>query len=797
MANEYFSRTPSVAGNRRTFTFSCWLKRTKIGTGGANRNDIFTAGNTASVGVGGLHFWFIDDNLRIESDGGSIKVVSDAFYRDTSKAYHLVCRVDTTQSDANNRLRMYVNGSLVSLSTNSQPSQNYQYQINNTTPHYIGVGNDDNVLSYYTGGIMSDAFFVDGQSLDASSFGKTNSNGQWVPKHSEGIKAAVIASGGFGTNGFYLPFGSNIGYDQSGLGNNYSANNFDLNADFANKDTITNTFVNINPLNAVNTTLSEGGTRAVTAGNNSVFWLNHGFTSGKWYWEIKKNSGDMSMEIYPDYISSSTLQTTSTPTFNSNLYYTSEGTGSNRYVLNGTGIAMPTGWGDDIDGDVYSFWLDMDANPPVLYARHNGNASTQATMPLSSEFKNQPMKVGYSVSTTWPSADFIYNTGQGTFVNSNGGAGYSDQNGKGKFQYQPPSGYLALCEDNFVDPSIVPTSHFNTLTYSGNSSTRAFTGLGFKPALVWIKVRNATFQHDIHDSVRGGNQVLHTQSGNAEDTNFAYGYIQSFDSDGFTTVSGSSSSENINGSGYNYVAWCWKGGDSNVSNTNGSLTSTVSANQTGGFSVVGWTSSSSHPQTIGHGLGAVPKFMIVKNRQRNTNWAVYHASLGNTKAMYFQNTSAPTTDTGFWNNTSPTNTVFTTGNGVGYATGGIAENYIAYCWSEVNGYSKFGTYNGNGSSDGPFVHTGFKPALLIVKETNTTTGRNSWFIWDNKRNTYNPVATRLGSDLTDADASNILAFDFLSNGFKIKDNNWGWNESGATYAFAAWAESPFDFANAR
>jgi hypothetical protein len=211
---------------------------------------------------------------------------------------------------------------------------------------------------------------------------------------------------------------------------------------------------------------------------------------------------------------------------------------------------------------------------------------------------------------------------------------------------------------------------------------------------------------------------------------------------------------------------------------------------------VTYTGTVFYPQTIGHGLGAVPQFIMVKNRSRITNWAVYHVSVGNTKASYLNATDAAYADAGFWNNTTPTSTVFTGDNGVGYTTNGATDNYVAYCWTPIAGYSAFGSFTGNGSADGPFVYTSFRPRWIMWK--NSSTGGTDWTIVDSSRNTYNVANSGLQPNGSYAEASNSnYQIDFLSNGFKLRTTNAEANQSGISIIYAAFAENPFKYANAR
>jgi hypothetical protein len=327
-----------------------------------------------------------------------------------------------------------------------------------------------------------------------------------------------------------------------------------------------------------------------------------------------------------------------------------------------------------------------------------------------------------------------------------------------------------------------PSLQFNTILYTGTGSSNSLTGVGFQPDWVWIKKRNGAVGHRLYDAVRGVQNTLYSSDSAAEATGQTT-TLTAFNSDGFTVISESG----VNASGDTYVAWNWLGANTTVSNTAGTITSTVSANTTAGFSIVKWTPpTASTPQTIGHGLGVAPSMMIVRNREYASNWRVYHKSLGNTKALDLNNTNAAGTDSGFWENTTPTSTLFTTGNGNGYTTGGSTDDFIAYCFAEIKGYSKFGSYVGNGSTDGPFIYTGFKPAMVIAKRTDST---GNWRIRDNKRSANNVITDVLYPN-TSASTITEDDHDFLSNGFKVRTTGPENNASGGTFIYMAFAESP-------
>tara|TARA_R100001126_G_scaffold85773_1_gene54278 strand:+ start:683 stop:1744 length:1062 start_codon:yes stop_codon:yes gene_type:complete len=334
-----------------------------------------------------------------------------------------------------------------------------------------------------------------------------------------------------------------------------------------------------------------------------------------------------------------------------------------------------------------------------------------------------------------------------------------------------------------------PTDYFNTITYTGDNTDRSFTGVGFQPDWVWVKARNNTTWHMLFDAVRGAGveKELHSNSTQAEGAsdNVAYGYINSFDTDGFSTIDGTSSSDALNESGRTYVAWNWLAGGSASSNSNGSITSSVSANTTAGFSIVSYTGTGS-ASTVGHGLGAVPKMIIIKSRNTTSLWGVYHQAIGNTHGLFLNATNAATSLSAYWNNTSPTSSVFSVGSDADINKSG--DPLIAYCFAEKKGYSKFGSYDGNGNADGPFIHTGFKPAWLMIKGY---AGTDDWIMMDNKRSGFNSENEYLDANNNSTESDGSGNIDFLSNGFKIKSTFSSLNYSTGEYIYMAFAESPF------
>ena len=330
---------------------------------------------------------------------------------------------------------------------------------------------------------------------------------------------------------------------------------------------------------------------------------------------------------------------------------------------------------------------------------------------------------------------------------------------------------------------VKPTDYFNTLLYTGTGSENAITGVGFQPDWVWLKSRSQVKNHFLQDAVRGITYQLRSSANNAEN-NYSQ-YVKSIQSDGFTL----GTDADINNNGSTYVAWNWLGANGTASNSNGSITSTVSANTTAGFSIVSYTGNGSAGSTVGHGLGATPACIIVKNRDQTDKWSVFHQSLANGANSYIEldQTGAASNlslSPPYWG--TPSSTTF---GGLHYdSTNASGEKYIAYCFAEKQGYSKFGIYTGNGNANGPFVHTGFKPAFLIFKSSTST---QNWHVLDNKRDTHNPVDLFMWPNLTDGDYAETQGVDFLSNGFKIKESGTFANGSGASYIYIAFAENPF------
>jgi len=904
----YLNRTPSSAGNRRTMTLSVWVKGMISGTYAifdAHVND----SNRARL--------FFNDNGTIQFfsriSNSDVSNLTTGFFRDPSAWYHLVFKIDTTQSTASDRYKIFVNGD-EQETNNAFPSQNLEIFFNSTNSHKIGVGGDDQGNENYFDGYMAEINFLDGYAYDPSYFGETDPvTGQWNPKK---------YVGSYGTNGFYLNFSDNsgttattLGKDSSGNGNNFTPNNFSVSAGAGNdslEDTPTNNFCTLNSVKKDGqTTLSNGNLQA-SGSQTSTYNINTQGTfaqsSGKWYYEVEFTSGSGSCAVG---WARTTLRSSDNPTTGGGIVY------------------RPT------NGD----YIDLAANNPTTPP----TTSTGTVIQVAIDFDAGKIWFG-SGGTYFNSGD--PSTGSNEAMTFTGGsellapvvrtmaATFNFNFGQRAFSYTVPTGYQSLCSANLPDPTILlPNKHFDTVLYTGDgNATRTLSNvLEFQPDWSWSKSRNATYSHLLYDAVRGAGSLKSLTLGGGAATgaegaaldNATYGFLNSFDANGFSFTKGSATTNFFNQSGINYVAWNWDAGetdgatytvkvvsdsgnkyrfndfgtsavtldlaeggtytfdqsDSSMSshpmqlsttangthgggsaystgvtyqldgstvtasafisgfssassrkliitvaasaptlyyycyyhsgmggqaNTNSTLGSsnfdgsnqtTVKANTTSGFSIVLWTGTGS-VASMGHGLGVAPKAIIIKTRSNATNWVVYHQSTGISKYLHLSNTDAAASASNYFADDSgngPSSTVF-----YGRNDGNTSsQTMVAYCLSEVAGYSKFGSYTGNGNADGTFVFTGFRPAWVMLKRSDSA---DHWIIKDNKRNTTNDVFSNLGADITNAEfgsSGNVQSTDFLSNGFKLRGTDSAVNANNGTYVYFAFAESPFKNARAR
>ncbi len=779
--NAYLTYIPSSDGNRQKWTWSGWVKRVRLGS---TTYGLFTSQNDGdgggNNGVSSIYFGS-DDKIHVYYDttgsnhSGSI---NDNVYRDTHAWYHIVWQVDA----ANSTSKIFVNG--VSQTVNVQPVSGYNYTMNQAGKR-MTYGIDAWDLYTPASSYVAECHYSDGQLYDADVFAETDSEtGQWVPKASPAIT--------YGTNGHYLNFSDNsnntaatIGKDYSGQGNNFTPTNISVSAGTSNdslEDTPTNNFCVISRLDSwrSSTEVEDGSLKFRRhASNFGPARGTFAVKTGKWYFEFTKGSG----LVQAGFVNT-----------DQNLNYNGGDNGLSGSGNNACGIAYDSRgfWygytgsnpssiaNDDIigvafDADNFKFYFHKNG---TYYGSGNPSTGSNGIEPNHSNTVTKTDNMMFA-----------------PYFNGENGNGYANF-GQRPFVHTIPTGYQSLCTANLPEPTIaLPTDHFNPLLYTGNGGTNAISGLDFQPDWVWLKKRNGSTNHLVFDSVRGINRSLNTNGTGGEDTSSTT-KLTSFNSDGFTL--GSNSSGNNNGD--SYVAWNWYAPTSfsNSAGSNGAtIASTGKVNQTAGFSIVSYTGNATRDQKVYHGLNAAPKWMLIKRRDGD-NWISYHdeSNATNPQRYYyeFQNTDSRKGDsTAFmWDDIVPDSNTF----GI-YSDGAVnnnGSNIIAYIFSEVVGYSKFGHYVGNGNSDGTFINLNFRPALVIVKANDG----EPWVMYDNKRTVQNPVTKRLRANSSDSedDASGRYK-DFYANGFKARGTSGEQNSSGQRYIYMAWAETPFKYARAR
>ena len=772
----FLHRTPSGAGNQKKYTISLWVKRTAF-LASALDVSFLGAGDGTTYGISGTGAFGASLNGHVFMRNGGANVgYWDIEFRDPAAWTNFVLAIDTDQSTAANRNRLYVNGV-----EQGAPSANFgsgaSTNINAASIHSIGTFNLPSSLSpfagYFTNGYLAEYNFVDGSQLGPGSFGETDPvTGAWIPKKYVGT---------YGTNGFYLNFSDNsgvtattLGKDSSGNGNNWTPVNFSVTAGSGNdslEDTPTNNWCTLNPLNrgADNPTVSNGNLYLSSPSTDHTVVATFGIpSSGKWYWEYSKTAGSnlMSGIIYdPEVVIGSGLSTFLGGQANGYSVYAANGQKYNG-AINATYMATPS--------TSTTITVAFDADTNELYFGADGNWG-DGTGNTDQAFATAA--VAYNVipgKTYYPAISF------------NGGNAFANF-GQRPFDHTPPTGYKALNAANLPVPTIKDgTEYFNTVLWTGNSSTQAITGVGFQPSFVWGKARSVGYAHNLFDAVRGATKSLVSSSTAAEIT---LSGLTSFDSDGFTL----GSNLDLNLTTHTYVAWNWKAGGSGSANTDGTISSTVSVNAEAGFSIVSYTGNATTGATVGHGLSNTPSMYIIKDRDSVSNWLIFNDNLSTNNNLYLNTTDAQFAAGGFAG-------MGATSSLIQLPTGGTStvnesgKKYIALVFSEVEGYSKFGSYSGNGSStSGTFVSLPFRPAFVIMKKTS---GTDNWEMKDNTRDPENPVDSSLFPNAASAESTG-RNIDFLSNGFKHYNANGNTNENGHTYIYMAFAERPFKYANAR
>jgi hypothetical protein len=751
-ASAYFSKTFAGASNRKTWTWSEWVKRGSLSSLMTLFEGYVDASNFTTI------LFDASNKIQIQHRAGGTTTfnwVTTPVYRDPSAWYHIVVAFDTTQATSTNRIAIYVNNvKITAFDLQTTGAQNTDTFIGAANAHNIGRSG---AASQYFDGYLAEINCVNGQALTPSAFGETNTvTGVWQPKQYTGT---------YGTNSFEINFSDNsgltnltIGRDYSGNGNGFSPSNVSITAgttydsmlDVPTPFSDRGNYPTWNPLTAgALVTFSQGNLNSVSTSASAPFNIETTIktpTTGKWYAEITMTKGASSPAVgIGNNPSASNSNVDQYAAYRVNATYI---TGSMGASSSGTPATFTT---NDVIGIAY----DVDAGTLVFY-------------------KNGTLQTGGFTGVTAGNYSFIVRkdsaTGDGGFLNC----------GQRPFSYTPPTGFIALNTQNLPTPTISNgASYMNALPFTATGSNQTITGMGFAADLIWIKNRAdwAGRRHTLFDSVRGIQARLDSSTTEAE---AADNDLYSFDADGFQG----------NLSGTTYVAWGWNAGGSTVTNTSGSISAQVRANPTAGFSVVTYTGNGTNTQTIGHGLNATPAMIIWKNRDSITQWGVYHKALGTSEYLVMNTTAAKATYAGY---TAVNSTTFQVASDTWFNEN--TKKIVAYCFAAVAGYSAFGSYTGNGSADGPFVYTGFRPRWVMIKRTD---GTGDWIILDTSRDTYNMEIKYLIPNTSGAEASgSSIQLDGVSNGIKIRGTWAGMNASGGTYIYAAFAENPFKNSLAR
>ena len=782
-ASAYLNRTPSSTGNRKTWTWSAWIKRGKLGVG----SNQFLFDSTWAASTSGWLSMRISTDDTLYMDTYSLVMNTSAKLRDPSAWYHVIYVIDTTEATASDRVKIYLNGTQLTV-TGSFPALNSDTAINSTNPHAIGRYNWGGLVQL--DGYLTEINFVDGQALAPTDFGEyDDTTGVWKPKEYTGT---------YGTNGFYLENGR--GTDQSGNGNNWTENNFNTTTSTATTydimsdvptltDEDTGNFATMSPLTVSNTTqptFAEANLKVtcnMSSGSSYAYSSIKIVAGQKIYVEAKAVSGISSTSGEHGTFGVTTQLDNYTST-NVAVYHAD----GRIFTDAGGSSSFSTGYSS---GDLVAAAIDFDNKAIELFV----NGSSHGTANWTGDY------------------DAIY-----VSVSANGGVAgnrvWAVNFGQRPFDYTPPTGYKKLNTYNLPDSAVKNgREYFDTAIWNGNNTARTIdntitdasgteTGdpILFSPDLVWVKGRSNATYHMITDSVRGATKYLYSNDTLAEGT--WTDQVTSFNTSGVGFNLGVDTNSTVNYAGRTFAGWIWRGSDSTaVSNSIGSITSTVSANTTSGCSIVTYTGNGTSGATVGHGIGIKPGVIFVKSRDSGggaADWVVYHSALGATKNVRLHSTAVVQTQTVMFNDTEPTSTFFTLGNNNNVNYSGTT--MVAYCFAEVEGFSKFGSYTGNGSTDGPFIYLGFRPAFILSKRTDSTTG-GEWHIQDTTRTEYNWYCRNIMPHSSAAENTSELEStygrDYLSNGYKIRASHNSHNASGGTYIYMAFASNPLKHSLAR
>ena len=723
-----------LATAMKDFTISFWVKPCKVSS---DAPQVIWDSSSDVDNRGLIYVLNPSCNIGIYqafSGDTELDIITPSVFRDISSWYHIVVAVDSAQAVEADRVKIYVNGTQIAYTTSTALAQNTP--MRGLDQYWTtAIGRSSYQEAWYLDAYLAEFHFRDGAQLDASYFGETV-QGVWVPKRFTGSHSA---------NGWYLDFSnsSDFGSDQSGNANDFTDNGLATNDQVL--DSPTNNYCTLNPLDNFSGPTMQEGNLEITHTLPTV-WLSavgtFGVSSGKWYWEgiFESGANVFIAGIVEDSGRSAVAQYFVGGTAKSHGYYV-----DGKYYNDGSGDAYGAAYSD---GDICGVALDMDAGTMTCY-KNNASQGVMVTG-LSGLY--------FPVLSVW----------------SNGIPDSCSINcGQLGFTYTPPVGFKALCSANLPEPEILEGNKgFDVVAYTGNGTSQTITGLEFSPDLVWIKNRETTDPHMIQDTVRTAGYNL--QSNSTDDEGYsATAWLTAFTSDGFSV----GDSDAVNGTPplSDMIAWNWK------------------EDPRYGFDIVAYTGAAA-ARAMAHSLGVVPEMIIVKNiNTAATNWGVYSKGLngGTTPENYFlllNTTAAEAAHITAWNNTAPTSSVFTLGTGFA-----AADDYIAYLFASVEGFSKVFSYTGNGNADGPFVYCGFRPRFVLFKGISDV---HSWYMYDSERDTDNVVGAGQYPDLNLAEGSSSV-LDFLSNGWKVRNSGTYINGSAEVYVGIAFAEHPFKYSNAR
>ncbi len=883
----YLNFQPSAAGNRRTWTWSCWIK-----LNGDSDSAIFQA--RAGVGTNPAFTFRINDGyvraVYRKSDGSTVRLQTDRILRDFSSWYHILLAVDTTQATSSNRTKIYVNGTQeTSFSTEEYPDQNLESAVNSAISHQIGQQYPSSGSAGYSNQYLAEVNFIDGQALAPTDFGEFDNNGVWQAKEFVGT---------YGTNGFRLPFTDNssnqaLGYDAAvtaptlnpkggmdvvtytGNAGTQSIGGLAFQPDLVWIKDRTNTGFHslFDTVRGATKTIFSNATNAeetqsggVTAFNSDGFSLgswsivNAARTYVAWCWKaggaaVSNTDGSLNSQVSAnnDYgfsivsytggrssagnntvghglSSAPKLVITKSRASNSDWVIQSPLLSANKVLFfknwaeydisSGGSLSDPTNsvfstnyfTGLDTSGDNLIAYCWSEVAGFSKFGSYTGNSSTSGPA-VTLGFKPRYILIkGTSSGTDWLIWDGARNLGYGALaanlsnqesyfgttntisVNDTGFQitttnGVYNSNGQtyiyAAFADRPGNNWTPNNLSAGIDLNPTAKQNFDVVTYTGNGGTQSVGGLAFQPDFIWCKTRSNAVDHKLADSVRGFTKILESNQTRAEvtDTNA----ITAVGSTGFTLGSGG----DYNSNGRTYVAWCWKAGGAAVSNTDGSINSSVSVNANYGFSIVSYSAGDA-AVSVGHGLSSAPKMIFTKPRNASVGWKVYHSGLAGADAastyakdyyLTLNGTNMYTYDANYWGSAGPNSTTF----GTHASADNALNDMIAYVWSEVDGFSKFSSYSGNGSATGPVVTTGFKPKFLLIKRSDSS---GPWYLYDSARDSSNPIDKLLQAESSVAEfTTGANSVDFLSNGFQLKGTGGDTNASGGTYIYAAYAAS--------